>query len=1803
MIFTFGALQAQPLLVTNDPPITPENLITNIFLGEGVEVLSVDYEGSDDAVGLFRFGEDEIGLERGIVLTTGLAVTSVPDYGVDAIGANFASENNNSTASDPDLNAIASNTVNNVTKYTITFIPIADTLRFRYAFASEEYPEFACTQYNDVFGFFISGPGINGPYENGGENIALIPGTDLPVTINNVNPGVPGSAGGTVGNCSPPNGSLDYSGFYNDNNNANVMPVYDGITDVFTAEAIVQPCNVYTIKLLIADVGDTAYDSGVFLEAKSFGTGALKVDINTVSVDGSLAEGCDPGFITFFLPEPVESDYAIDYNISGTATNGVDYDFIPDDLFIPAGDSAVTIPVVAFEDMVTEGEETLLIDVQTDPCNRDTFEIILRENPLVPPDLGPDLTICPGDSVQLAGAVPITTPPPPSFTNDDPLFISTDNQPFFSDIDVSGVIPDVLGPEVIQSVCIDSLEHRWIDDLDIFLISPGGQFLELSTDNGGNGGNNLGLDYYLNTCFTVDATTPINFPGPQAGPDAVPFTGEWLPEGIWSDLWDGAFPSNGTWRLQVLDDAFNVTGTLFSWTITFNPTYEIAYSWTPATGLSCTDCPDPVAAPTETTTYILTANDTYGCSVSDTITIVVEEPLASPVISCGAITENSITFNWDAVPGAAGYEVQVDGGGWIPSNGAVSHTVTGLSLNQSVTIEVRPLGGCGSEIGQATCQTPDCTPPSLSGTSTSASCVGIADGSITLSATGGAPPYSFTVAGVTNTTGVFDGLPPDTYTAVVVDANDCPGSLSVIVEEADALVVDSLLLAPTSCYGLADGAATVLVSGGTPPYAYAWNSGEADSVALALTPGLAEVTVTDANGCQAFSNLMIPQPDSLVLTLDNQPVSCNGAADGFATVAPAGGVAPYAYLWDAGGQVQDTAFNLSGGAYGVTVIDANGCQATGATTVEEAPPIELDASGIDASCYELADGAATATASGGTGSYTYTWSDSQTGPQAENLAAGPYYVIVTDEALCVDTASVTIGQPDSLSFSVDTAAPSCNQGTDGSATLTVSGGTPTYAFQWSDQPVPQDSPSRDDLLPGAFSVIITDGNGCSTTVEVEVPDAPPIEVTLSSTVVSCNGGADGTATAVPSGGAGGFTYQWDNNDLGATAAGLSAGQVSVTVTDANGCEVVATTNIEENAELVATVSTTDPLCNGSADGAASVSVEGGTAPYSYDWSNSQNTPSADGLAAGFHQVDVTDDNGCTTTVAFSLGEPAPLSASLSTTLVSCDDLPDGTATAAPTGGTSPYTYSWSDPAGQSEATAEGLLVGPVTVTVTDANGCTFVESAQVGGVQAIALELTSEDVSCYDGNDGAVAVAAVGGSGAYTYSWSDSSIPDTETPAGLTAGLYTVTVTDQSGCFAIDSVAISQPEPLVLSATPEHLRCAGLPQGAIALEVTGGVPPFSYIWSNGEQEEDLAGLPADSYEVTVTDENGCTAGLSVAINEPPPLELNFEVTPVDCYGEATGGVVALPRGGVGNYSLQWPDGGAQPERTDLPAGDYTVVLTDDNGCELERQVVVPQPEAPLEAEIQADTVSCYGFRDGRITVLPTGGTPFYQYSIDGGPFTSSPVFIGLEPGFYNIQIRDVKGCEWSVSGVEVMEPQPIVVDLGPDLTIKYGDTTTVEAIVSGGVRPFSYLWSPYDSLRMSCEDCFDPLISVLEQTSFRVEATDANGCTGEEIITIFVSKERRVFVPTGFTPNGDGANDRLLVHGEAGVRIDMFRVFDRWGELLFEASDFDVNDEMAGWDGSFRGSGVEGGVYIWQMEVTYPDGSSERLSGSTTLIR
>ncbi len=420
-----------------------------------------------------------------------------------------------------------------------------------------------------------------------------------------------------------------------------------------------------------------------------------------------------------------------------------------------------------------------------------------------------------------------------------------------------------------------------------------------------------------------------------------------------------------------------------------------------------------------------------------------------------------------------------------------------------------------------------------------------------------------------------------------------------------------------ACFGQSTGSATATPTGGTSPYSYLWSNAATTQTISNLAAGAYTVTVTDNAGATVTGSYTVTQP-AAALTVAMSSTPATSGNNGSATATPSGGTTPYGYNWS-DGQKTPTASNLAPGTYTVTVNDAGGCIVTGSVTVAGGAALAVSISSTNVSCNGGSDGSATAIPTGGTTPYTYLWSNAAITATISNLSPGTYTVTVLDAAAATATASVTITQPTVLNLTLSNTSVSCNGGSNGTATATLSGGTPAYTYLWSTGAT---TATITNLTNGAYTVTVTDSKGCTKTGTTAISQPAPISISFSSANPSCNNGANGSATATATGGTGPKTYQWNTGATTATISNLTAGTYTVTATDANGCTKTGSATLTAPAAITTTMSSTNVACNGGTNGSASVVAGGGTPGYTYLWSNAATTASISGLAAGTYTENV-----------------------------------------------------------------------------------------------------------------------------------------------------------------------------------------------------------------------------------------------------------------------------------------------------------------------------------------------------------------------------------------------------------------------------------------------------------------------------------------------------------------------------------------------------------------------------------------------------
>jgi len=689
--------------------------------------------------------------------------------------------------------------------------------------------------------------------------------------------------------------------------------------------------------------------------------------------------------------------------------------------------------------------------------------------------------------------------------------------------------------------------------------------------------------------------------------------------------------------------------------------------------------------------------------------------------------------------------------------------------------------------------------------------------------------------------------------------------------------------------------------------------------------------------------------------LPENPTVCFGQSNTWIRADASGGAPPYNISWSTN-ETTDS-IQVGVGTYYVTLSDNTGCPPTydTVTVTEFLNPITADAGTDQTVCLQnlpiQLNGLVTAATggiwSGGNGTFSPTDTSlnaTYTPTQTEiNSGSIQLYLTTTGNGTCpaaTDTINIQFTSFDA-SLSLNTTNVSCFGGSDGTSTVTVTNGSPPFTYLWDANAGNQNTAIADSLSVGSYTVTVTDNNGCTDTITATITEPQALVASISaSSDASCFGGSDGSATATATGGTTPYTYNWPSSGTNAIENNLAQGTYTVTVTDANGCTDTSQVTINEPTQLVASISdSTDVSCFGGSDGSATASATGGTSPYTYSWPSSGTNPIENNLAQGTYTVTVTDANGCTDISMVTINQPNQLVANMSSfTNVSCFGGSDGSATATASGGTSPYTYNWST--NESSSTISNLSQGKYRVTISDANGCFDTVSVQISQPSQLFANINlSTDVSCFEGSDGFAVASANGGTAPYSYLWPSNNSSAAEN--NLSAGNYTVTVTDANGCTNTATAIINEPNPLSLSAIIRPVSCYNGNDGQVSVSPVGGTRPYTYNWSTNTTDSSTAGLSKGNYGLTITDNNGCRIDSIFNITEPNPITLSASGNDTICAG-SNYTISATASGGNGNYTYNWSNGLGSGQSKNISINStttYSVEVTDSKGCRGNRDSV------------------------------------------------------------------------------------------------------------------------------------------------------------------------------------------------------------------------------------------------------------------------
>ena len=978
------------------------------------------------------------------------------------------------------------------------------------------------------------------------------------------------------------------------------------------------------------------------------------------------------------------------------------------------------------------------------------------------------------------------------------------------------------------------------------------------------------------------------------------------------------------------------------------------------------------------------------------------------------------------------------------------------------------------------------------------SCTGANDGSISINGTGGNGNFQYTLNNNTNATGIFNNLSAGNYNVIAVDGNNCVQSLNFNINAAAQISANISNQTAVDCFGGNNGSVQIQASGGNGNLNFSLgNQNNSTGLFENLTAGNYNITITDDNNCQTTVNANITEPSSISSSILNlQNIDCFGESNGTIQIQANGGTGNLNF--SLGNQNNSTGLfeNLTAGNYNIIITDDNNCQTTVNANITEPTSISssiLNLQNID--CFGGSNGSIQLQANGGTGNLNFSLGNQNNSTGLfENLTTGNYNITITDDNNCQTTGTYNITEPTLLTLDTTSVQLASCSGQEGSIQVNAQGGTPPYQF--SNGNTSNSDGFFGNLSAGIYIVTVTDGNNCSTTIDIDImePNALNVEI-ISTQHPNCFGENTGGIQLNTIGGTGNINYTL-GSDINSTGSfqNLSAGNYNIIVTDANNCNSFIDIAIIEPALLeISTNQITNVNCFGDNSGSVNLSAIGGINGFTFSLNNQTNTSGVfENLPVGNYTAMVTDANGCEDMLPIEITQPTMLTTNIvQINPVGCPGETNGMVQFEANGGTGNYQFSM---AGLTNSTGlfENLAADDYMMNITDNNNCSTSLNVTITEPLSIAIDLLdTQDVLCNGDSTGVINLAASGGAGNIMFSL-ENETNTTGTFDNLFAGNYNITITDANNCTNTIQSTINEPSNIAINIDQiQSTLCQGENSGSINLSASGGTGTFVYVLGNDSNElGEFTNLSAGIYEVMVLDIYNCTSSITFEITEPDSLILSAsQIQPTNCNGDNTGSVQLSASGGNGNYQFTSQNGDSNTTGLfeNLPAGDFTITMVDDNNCSQSIVINIPQPTPILINIPQTQNIDCHGNNSGSLQLSAMGGTDNFIYTL-GNETNTTGTFENLFSGIYNIIITDGNNCTTTVD-VELTEPAAITATMNQTQNILCaGDTSGVVQInATGGTGNLEFT--------LGNETNPTGIFENLNEGTYSVNISDINNCT------------------------------------------------------------------------------------------------------------
>ncbi|MCP9752230.1 hypothetical protein EGI32_14780 [Ferruginibacter sp. HRS2-29] len=1201
--------------------------------------------------------------------------------------------------------------------------------------------------------------------------------------------------------------------------------------------------------------------------------------------------------------------------------------------------------------------------------------------------------------------------------------------------------------------------------------------------------------------------------------------------------------------------------------------------------------------------HTIVFTDANGCSGTATATITAGNPL-----------NGSATTVATSCPGINNGSVNVTSNGTTPVTYTLDGTfnnATGLFTGVAAgvhTITFTDNKGC---TGSVTTNVGTGLPLTSSATVTPASCPSAADGTATVTSSGVSPVTYILDGAVNNTTGIFIQLTAGTHTVTFTDANGCTGSVQAIITSGPA-INGSAVSTPASCPSVNNGTITA-TSNGISPVTYILDGTVSNTTGIftGVSAGLHNIVFTDNNGCPGTTSVMVTQGPAITGTATPVATSCNNAVDGSITATSTGAV-PVTYVLD--GSVTNTTgiFNgLAAGLHNITFTDNNGCSGTASATITAGAALAATATTTGTSCPGINNGSIQVT-SNGVVPVTYMLDGATTNTTGlfSAVTSGAHTITFTDSRGCTGTVNASVAQGSAITGSATATTTSCNNATDGTITATSNGIIPvTYVL---DGTVTNTTGIFTGVAAGLHTITFTDNNGCPGTATATITAGPALTGQAIALPTSCPTVNNGRIT-VTSNGTLPVTYQLDGTVTNSTGifTGVNSGLHTITFTDAKGCTGSVSATVNQGATITGTATTVATSCPAINNGKITLITTGnGTVSFTLDGAVTNTTGLFTGVSAGPHTITFTDGNGCPGSVTTNVAQgPAPQS-TLTFTHPMCAANNNGGMTVVPGNGTPAYQFLLDGGTPQNNGNYTGLNAGTHTVTYTDVNGCGGSQTATLVYTTTITATHTTVQPSCFGGNNGSITITPAGGTAPYTYALSPSTVYNSNNIiSGLAAGSHIISVKDNFGCTNNITVVLGQPTQLTGTAVKVLNETCLANNGKITATATGGTSPYSYSLngSSYSASPDFLVAAGTYSSIKVKDSKGCIAlANSVAVGLTNDLVVNAGKDSTICQGASLElyptaspapskwewSAAGVPSGTLSNPLIQKPI--ANPVDTAL----YTITVTA-GPCTKQGVMRVNVLWKPI-AHAGPDKFVCQG--DSALltgSATHTSGSVTYAWTPVAGLNTpaSPQTYVHPPAGTteYTLTVKDNYNCNFTVSDIVKVTLQPPIHAFAGNDTIAMSNRPH-QLNATGGIK---YLWSSASSgVTISNPAISNPIATLTADAKFIVRVEDAVGCRASDTIFVKVYEGPAYYVPNAFTPNGDGRNDIFRPIPVGIAETEYFRIFNRYGELVFE-----TNQYLKGWDGTYRGQRQPMGGYVWVIKGKDRNGRVIDMKGSVALIR